>query len=191
MEKNIEFYLKKYDGFLDSKECAEAVKEFKKQKWEQHVFYSPSLDENVNQSGDKELDVSYDLPSNHDYFMKRFWDALSKYVIEDVNFKWWNSWHGYSHIRYNRYKETRVMAEHCDHIHSMFGRNHEPTGIPVLSVLCNFNDNYEGGELIFWQDTKIRMGTGDVIIFPSNFLYPHRVEAVTKGIRYSGVSWTW
>mgnify|MGYP001213588018 CR=1 FL=1 len=31
---------------------------------------------------------------------------------------------------------------------------------------------------------------GDVVIFPSNFMYPHRVEKVTKGTRYSFVTWS-
>jgi len=32
---------------------------------------------------------------------------------------------------------------------------------------------------------------GDVIIFPSIFLYPHTVETITKGNRYSFVRWGW
>ena len=30
---------------------------------------------------------------------------------------------------------------------------------------------------------------GHVVIWPSNFMYPHAVEPVKKGIRYSVVSW--
>ena len=33
--------------------------------------------------------------------------------------------------------------------------------------------------------------TGDILIFPSNFMYPHRVEPVKKGIRFSFVSWVY
>ena len=33
--------------------------------------------------------------------------------------------------------------------------------------------------------------TGDVLIFPSNFMYPHRVTEVKRGIRYSAISWVW
>jgi predicted 2-oxoglutarate/Fe(II)-dependent dioxygenase YbiX len=40
-------------------------------------------------------------------------------------------------------------------------------------------------------DEEIKFKTGDLLIFPSNFLYPHRVEPVTKGVRYSFISWTW
>jgi len=45
--------------------------------------------------------------------------------------------------------------------------------------------------LIMFKDTQIKMNTGDVVIFPSNFLYPHKVNPVTKGVRYSCVSWAW
>ena len=39
--------------------------------------------------------------------------------------------------------------------------------------------------------TTIDLSKGDIIIFPSNFMYPHKVEPVTKGIRYSYISWIW
>ena len=42
-----------------------------------------------------------------------------------------------------------------------------------------------------YEDKNIEMHTGDVIIFPSTFLYPHKVNEVKKGIRYSFVSWAW
>ena len=38
---------------------------------------------------------------------------------------------------------------------------------------------------------KIDTRKGDLIIFPSNFLYPHKITPVTKGVRYSYVSWVW
>jgi predicted 2-oxoglutarate/Fe(II)-dependent dioxygenase YbiX len=71
----------------------------------------------------------------------------------------------------------------------MFDGNRK--GIPTLSIVGVLNDDYEGGEFIMWQDTEIKLKTGDVLIFPSNFLYPHKVNLVTEGTRYSLVSWTW
>jgi len=191
MNKNLEFYTKRYPAFLDNKECKKAVKELKNKKWQQHTFYNPHTKESTTQSGEKELDVTHQQPSNHEYFMKRFWEVLHEYVVNDIKFDWWKSWRGYTNIRYNMYKKTRLMAEHCDHIHSIFGRGDEPTGIPILSVLAAFNEEYEGGQFIMWKDTEIEMKTGDIIVFPSNFLFPHRVEPVTKGTRFSGISWTW
>ena len=80
------------------------------------------------------------------------------------------------------------MALHADHIHSMF--DGERKGIPILSVLGVLNDDYEGGEFVL-IDEKIDLSKGDIIIFPSNFMYPHKVEPVTKGTRYSYISWIW
>jgi predicted 2-oxoglutarate/Fe(II)-dependent dioxygenase YbiX len=80
------------------------------------------------------------------------------------------------------------MALHADHIHSMF--DGERKGIPILSVLGVLNDDYEGGEFVL-IDEKIDLNKGDIIIFPSNFMYPHKVEPVTKGTRYSYISWIW
>ena len=81
------------------------------------------------------------------------------------------------------------MAEHCDHIHSLF--DGEIKGIPILSIVGTLNENYEGGEFIMFQDKEIKLLTGDLLIFPSNFLYPHRVDPVKKGTRYSYVSWVY
>ena len=63
--------------------------------------------------------------------------------------------------------------------------------IPILSIVGVLNDNYQGGEFIMFDDYEIKFKPGDIIIFPSVFLYPHLVKPVTKGTRYSLVSWTW
>ena len=102
---------------------------------------------------------------------------------------WFSSWQGYSAVRFNEYKENKKMALHCDHIHSMF--DGQKKGIPILSVLGVLNDDYEGGEFILFDDYEIKFKKGDVVIFPSLFLYPHKVEPVTKGTRYSYISWVW
>ena len=56
------------------------------------------------------------------------------------------------------------------------------------------NDDYEGGKLLFKfpgeiLEYKINKQKNSVLVWPSNFLYPHSVTPVTKGERYSVVSW--
>jgi len=63
-----------------------------------------------------------------------------------------------------------------------------------LSVIMNLNDDYQGGDLIFTNQKneeakRFKLGKGSIIFFPSNFMYPHMIEPVMKGIRYSIVSW--
>jgi len=64
----------------------------------------------------------------------------------------------------------------------------------TLSVIMNLNDNYEGGDLIFtnqkYEEIKrCKLGKGSIVFFPSNFMYPHSIETITKGTRYSIVAW--
>jgi predicted 2-oxoglutarate/Fe(II)-dependent dioxygenase YbiX len=60
------------------------------------------------------------------------------------------------------------------------------------AVSCSFilNDDFEGGEFAFFnKEIKYKLEKGDAIMFPSNFMYPHEVVPVTKGTRYSIVTW--
>jgi predicted 2-oxoglutarate/Fe(II)-dependent dioxygenase YbiX len=91
--------------------------------------------------------------------------------------------------RINRYIQGTEMKIHHDHIHSLF--DGEQKGIPILSVVGVLNDDYEGGEFMFYDNTKVQLNAGDILIFPSNFLYPHKVTKVTKGERWSFVSWAY
>ena len=70
-----------------------------------------------------------------------------------------------------------------------------PTSFRRLSCIINLNNDYEGGDLNFY-DMKyenviktIKMKKGTTVFFPSNFLYPHKIEPITKGRRYSIVAW--
>ena len=65
----------------------------------------------------------------------------------------------------------------------------------TLSIIINLNEEYEGGDVLFFNPvtgmiySKADLKAGDIILFPSNFLYPHQVTPITKGVRYSIVSW--
>jgi predicted 2-oxoglutarate/Fe(II)-dependent dioxygenase YbiX len=60
------------------------------------------------------------------------------------------------------------------------------------AVSCSFilNDDFEGGEFAFFdKELKYKLEKGDALMFPSNFMYPHEIMPVTKGTRYSIVTW--
>ena len=95
----------------------------------------------------------------------------------------------FSPFRFNRYSPGQIMRQHHDHIHSLF--DGKIKGVPVLTFILNFNDDYEGADLFFWEDTVVKLGKGDIIMFPSNWLFPHGVTEATKGKRYSAVCWAW
>lgn len=59
-----------------------------------------------------------------------------------------------------------------------------------ISCSLLLNDNYEGGEFGFFdRQLKYKLKKGSAIIFPSNFMYPHEIMPITKGTRYSIITW--
>ena len=72
--------------------------------------------------------------------------------------------------------------------------DHFTTSIRALSIIINLNDDYEGGDLIFTDQNekeikRLKLGKGSIVFFPSNFMYPHSIQPITRGTRYSIVSW--
>tara|TARA_R100000664_G_C2754298_1_gene141892 strand:+ start:377 stop:955 length:579 start_codon:yes stop_codon:yes gene_type:complete len=191
INKDLTTYVHHYKNFLSKDICKQTVKElkvYKKQNWREHTFYNRFTNTEEKLSGNKELSTMYsDDISTVKIIMDTYYKAIQKYM-DYYNFSWWDSWAGFSLVRFNKYMKNKKMAEHCDHITTIFDGN--TRGIPILSILTVLNDDYEGGEF-FIHDKQIKLKSGDVLIFPSNFLYPHKVESVTKGTRYSMISWVY
>jgi predicted 2-oxoglutarate/Fe(II)-dependent dioxygenase YbiX len=173
MSKNIRDYLKVYKNFIDLDVCEASIKNLEKASWSTHAFYQSATKQMI--SYDHELAVSVDDIEQRTVLNQRVWDVLNKYIVEDFKdfHEWFNGWNGYSHVRFNRYDPTTQMKLHCDHIYT------------------SLNNDYTGGELVLWEDEVIDLPAGAVVVFPSNFLYPHEVRPVKTGVRYSFVSWAW
>jgi PKHD-type hydroxylase len=58
-----------------------------------------------------------------------------------------------------------------------------------ISILLSDPSDFEGGELQFknMEDHKLLTKQGSIIVFPS--FIEHKVTPVTKGVRYSAVTW--
>ena len=80
------------------------------------------------------------------------------------------------------------MLPHVDHIHSLFDGKEK--GIPILSMVGLLNDNFKGGEFLICNK-DINLKQGEVVVFPSVFLFPHEVKKIIKGDRYSFVVWAY
>ena len=84
-----------------------------------------------------------------------------------------------------KYQNTGFYNWHVDH----------GTAVPrTLSMIFLLNNDYEGGDLCFKEgdgsnEITIDKRPNRIVIWPSNFLYPHTVKPVTKGTRYSVVCW--
>ena len=53
-----------------------------------------------------------------------------------------------------------------------------------LAMLFYLNDDFEGGETIFYPEMSIRPKKGSVVVFPPYWLFPHEGTPVIKGEKY-------
>ena len=125
------------------------------------------------------LDSNSDLPCENHRFSR---DRLPRH-FQKTNPPWLTK---FSPIRFNKYPIGTMMREHYDHIHSIF--DGKMKGVPIISIVGQLNEDYEGAEF-YCRGRKIELKTGDILLFPSNFMYPHEVRETKKGVRYSFVSW--
>tara|TARA_R110002020_G_scaffold6399_2_gene27271 strand:+ start:1301 stop:1873 length:573 start_codon:yes stop_codon:yes gene_type:complete len=190
MKKNLEDYVMIYSNLLSPAVCKKTIRELKKITWEEHHFYSVRNERRFSPSPGQELLTSHTRDiSTHPVIMESIWKAIHTYIQEDMKFPWFPGWEGYTSVRWNKYSHNTKMKEHCDFIHSIFDGTRK--GIPILSIVGALNEEYTGGEFIMYRDKEIKLKTGDILIFPSTFMYPHRVDPVKKGARYSYVSWVY
>jgi hypothetical protein len=106
----------------------------------------------------RQLQVVKDYSRKHNIGELRYWEAMNLV----------------------KYGPGEHFQEHHDH-----GYSYNCT----VSLVGYLNDDYEGGELSFrLQNLMIKPEAGDLFIFPSNFMYPHRAMPVKSGTKYSLVT---
>ena len=170
--------------------CKQVIDECNIKQWTKHKWNNYTTGINTSEQT-KELDVMPSTKNQQDKLKLAIAKALDEYQRicswggEKTGSTWLSS---YSTIRFNRYQVGTMMRKHYDHIHDIF--DGKKKGVPLVSIVGNLNEDYKGSEFTC-RDTTIKLKTGDILMFPSNFMYPHEVTECTKGIRYSFVSWAY
>ena len=151
-------------------------------KAKKNLTIGSGLDKNIRNV--KGYHLTFDTPTNLFYwnFIKKEIERL--YTYYKIKFPQMQS------IKINqidllKYSPGGKYEIHTDHF-TTFNR--------ALSIIINLNDNYEGGDLVFTDQKekeikRLKLGKGSIVFFPSNFMYPHGIQPITKGTRYSIVSW--
>lgn len=177
-------FIKIYNNTINPTFAESIVNRVNKEDWKEHLWYSSATNTAQNSSKGKDcyinnlnpkskIQLLQTIKSNVDDYKKTF--GFSSTTISDP--------------RINRYEVGQNMDYHYDHIHSLFdGQN---KGIPIFSIVIILNNDFNGGKLRFWKNYAPDLASGDMIIWPSNFLYKHEVTPVERGIRYSVVIWGW
>ena len=168
--------------------CQKTVKEIEKQKWIKHLWY-------YNEKENLDLDLSHTSQMStgtqvqQDIFAPYLIKALKEYqriysVYEGRTGVDWLSC--LSTLKFNKYENGGMMQKHYDHIRDIF--DGKKKGVPIISIIVQLNEGYEGAEFCL-RNKDIPLKTGDVLFFPSNFMYPHEVKKIKKGVRYSIACW--
>jgi len=83
-------------------------------------------------------------------------------------------------VNFVKYGVGEHFGAHSDHGFSY---------VCTVSTVAFLNDGYEGGELRFDRlEQTIVPRTGDIVVFPSAFVYSHASLPVRSGVKYSAVT---
>jgi hypothetical protein len=131
----------------------------------------------------KKTDIEWDN-SEHSIKLQQIWQDCydrQSLAVEDYckrfniyNLRYWEA------FNFIKYEPGHHFMEHHDH-----GFSYNCT----VSLVAYLNDDFEGGELFFrLQGINYIPKAGDVVLFPSNYMYPHQAKLVHSGTKYSLVT---
>jgi predicted 2-oxoglutarate/Fe(II)-dependent dioxygenase YbiX len=184
-------YIKVYRNFFGEeigKDLIESTandsERWKTHEWTSYEANDPKNVKSVSLQDD--LSVTCDIPENMRNYLHLSIEEGTIQYLQDLNLGT-GIISQYSQVRINRYLTGTKMAKHHDNIISLF---ESQSGSPILTYIGVLNNEYEGGEFLMFDNLQIKLNSGDLMIFPSAFMYTHEVLPVTSGERWSFVAWS-
>lgn len=180
-------FIKIYDDVLPENTFHNLLQVCKTLKYEEALIGENKLDKQQRDVGTCGLsDISDSMTEVHwgNLLQNIFYKNLQKYLQEQKIQVLYGA-DKIENVQVLKYNESNFYIWHYDD---------GPQFPRVFSFIYFLNNDFEGGELCFRNPN----GTGEfsiekkqnrLVIWPSCFLFPHSVKKVTKGTRYSIVSW--
>ena len=176
-------------SFIDKDICLSVMNSLDKLEKDKSAPYTDGL---LNNDADSyfDPDIEY-IDTVRD---RIFVDGIKEYADKVRSFNWsyydTDSFHC-SEMIIRRYNQGSEFKYHHDDI---IGEIFPHWFLRRQNILtCNFYfsnaDDYDGGDLVFTCGKSFHPSMGDIIIFPSNWMFYHEVQKITKGTRYSGTVW--
>jgi Rps23 Pro-64 3,4-dihydroxylase Tpa1-like proline 4-hydroxylase len=184
-KKSLDDYIFTLDNVVPDELCDRILKEYSESiLWQPTSIASGTVETNIRNCDVISITLGNVLDENYDIRKKIDEDfyicaskAINEYrklfpeVASEIDT-------GYDLLRY---KEGQFYTQHTDSFKAQ-----------QRSVSCSFllNDDYDGGEFAFFdREIIIKGAKGSIVMFPSNFMFPHEVMPVTSGTRYSIITW--
>jgi len=181
----LEDFVQVFDNMLSEEDCNLILNEYQdSSEWNHTQLGTGDIDKNRRNC--MEISISQDYIMEKNFDVRKNIDNVIFEAVKNVITNYNNLVPtfrididtGYQILRY---KEGEFYTQHTD----SFKQQQRS-----LSCSIQLNENYDGGEFaLFDREMMIRTKPGSVIVFPSNFMYPHEIMPVIKGTRYSIITW--
>lgn len=182
--KTVDHYIEVIKNVVSYELCDAILKEYENDSsWDDACIANNIVD--INKRNCEIIGISHSAVINKNEQLRKHLDNNLKECASNV-IQFYSKKHsvfcvmdtGYDLLRY---KEGGFFKTHIDE-----GPKYNRT----VSCSLILNDDYEGGEFAFFdRQIKFTPKKGDALMFPSNYIYPHEIMPVTKGTRYSIVTW--
>jgi predicted 2-oxoglutarate/Fe(II)-dependent dioxygenase YbiX len=181
---DIRDYIVVVKDVLSHKVCDEVLQEYALSDEWQDTYVKTGIDRNIRSAQTILMSTEGTIEKNpvtRKSLDGKIFDGASK-AIRKYNEKF-----THAHIEQDsgyellRYKIGEFYTQHTDSFKDS-----------PRAVSCSFaiNDDYEGGDFAFFnRGIVLKIPKGAALLFPSNFMYPHEVLKVTRGVRYSIITW--
>jgi predicted 2-oxoglutarate/Fe(II)-dependent dioxygenase YbiX len=165
--------------------CDEILNEFKNSdEWQDTLVGSGSIEKNIRNCQTIGISFSGVIQKNSDVRHElddAVFDSAANCIQE------YNNKFPLCKIQEDSGYELLKYTKGCFYIEHTDSFKQRPRAVSCSFIL---NDDFEGGEFAFFnKELKYKLEKGDAIMFPSNFMYPHEIMPVTKGTRYSIITW--
>jgi predicted 2-oxoglutarate/Fe(II)-dependent dioxygenase YbiX len=106
-----------------------------------------------------------------------------KPCVDDYGYYWG--------VGINYYEAFNFVKYDGPGTHFKIHADHGPAYVTTVSVVAYLNDDYEGGEIYFPRfNLTIKPKAGDVVVFPSTYVYEHASQDMISGKKYAIVVMT-
>ena len=178
-------YITVNDNFLELKQISSLIKWLNNQKFEEaHTI--GGLQKDIRSA------ATLGLHRDNDSLTNVHWYNFLVFKIKQLVINYDNSL--FTKTGVTQINDVLALRYEKGDYYKIHTDNH--TTLPrSLSVIIFLNDDYSGGSVSFHcsktnkELLNVPPKAGRVIIFPSNFMFPHTVNNIKEGLRYSIVSW--
>jgi predicted 2-oxoglutarate/Fe(II)-dependent dioxygenase YbiX len=185
MKNNLNEYIVVIKNALSLSLCDVILQEFKNSdEWKDTTVKSGKVAKDIRNCQTIGISLPQVIQKNKDIrhsLDNAIFDGASKCIKE------YNTRFSHCRIEEDSGYELLKYPEGCFYIQHTDSFKARPRAVSCSFIL---NDDFEGGEFAFFdRELKYKLEKGDALLFPSNFMYPHEVMPVTKGTRYSIITW--